>query len=277
MAQQPIAGTDWTDREIDLVVADYFAMRQKEFSGEPYIKTHHNAALQQQIGRSKGSIEFKHQNISAVLVQLCEPWIPGYKPKVNYQHALVEGVERYLDKTTYPELEPNLRLELADSPIIFTEGPPSITSDENPPPDHVRRLIRKFDPAARDARNRKLGTSGEEMTFHSERARLRSEDREDLARKVRWVSKEDGDGAGYDILSFDASGSERFLEVKTTNGHSKTPFYISANEKSFADETKDRFRLFRLYDFANQPKAFTITPPLEDHLKLQTATYKAGF
>jgi len=277
MAQQPIAGTDWTDREIDLVVADYFAMRQKEFSGEPYIKTHHNAALQQQIGRSKGSIEFKHQNISAVLVQLCEPWIPGYKPKVNYQHALVEGVERYLDKTTYPEIEPNLRLELADSPIIFTERPPSINSDEIPSPDYVKRLVRKFDPAARDARNRKLGTSGEEMTFHSERARLRSEDREDLARKVRWVSKEDGDGAGYDILSFDASGSERFLEVKTTNGHSKTPFYISANEKSFADETKDRFRLFRLYDFANQPKAFTITPPLEDHLKLQTATYKAGF
>ncbi len=277
MVGQPIAGTDWTDREIDLIVADYFAMRQKEFAGEPYVKTQHNAALQEQIGRSKGSIEFKHQNISAVLMQLCEPWIPGYKPAINFQRALVEGVERFLDKTVLPAIEPQNRLELADSPIIFVEQAPAFTPGANPPPDHVARLVQKFDPAARDARNRSLGERGEELTLRSEHARLRAEGRDDLARKVRWVSKEDGDGAGYDILSFDTSGKERFLEVKTTNGHSKTPFYISANEKSFADETSDRFRLFRLYDFAKEPKAFKIQPPLESHLNLETATYKARF
>jgi hypothetical protein len=76
------------------------------------------------------------------------------------------------------------------------------------------RLIRKFDPAARDAQNRALGKRGEERVFFSEQARLKTEARADLARKVRWVSEELGDGAGYDILSFDATGKERLIEVK---------------------------------------------------------------
>jgi hypothetical protein len=47
-----------------------------------------------------------------------------------------------------------------------------------------------------------------------------------LARKVRWVAAEDGDGAGYDVLSFDQAGRERLLEVKTTNGSARTPFFL---------------------------------------------------
>jgi hypothetical protein len=35
-----------------------------------------------------------------------------------------------------------------------------------------------------------------------ERAALRTAGRDDLARKVRWVSEEDGDSAGYDTASF---------------------------------------------------------------------------
>lgn len=277
MAAHQKTGTDWSDSEIDLIVADYFAMRRKEYSGEPYVKVHHNKILQEQIGRSKGSIEFKHQNISAVLMEMCEPWIPGYKPARNYQRALVDGIERFLEFGGLPVIEAQQRLGLSENHIIYTEPAPEFTKHESSPPEHVTRLVRKFDPADRDARNRYLGERGEEMTFQSEYARLLAEGREDLAKKVRWVSKEDGDGAGYDILSFDLTGAERFLEVKTTNGHSKTPFFLSANEKQFADETKERFRLFRLYDFASQPKAFTIKPPLEEHLNLETATYKAGF
>jgi Domain of unknown function (DUF3883) len=56
-----------------------------------------------------------------------------------------------------------------------------------------------------------------------------------LASKVKWVAQEDGDGAGYDILSFSPNGQERFLEVKTTVGHQRTPFFLSRNEKDFAE------------------------------------------
>ena len=63
-----------------------------------------------------------------------------------------------------------------------------------------------------------------------ERRQLSKLQRPDLARKVRWVAVEDGDGAGYDILSFNSSGHELLIEVKTTNGGPATPFFLSRNE-----------------------------------------------
>ncbi len=44
----------------------------------------------------RGAIEFKHQNISAVLQGLGEDWIPGYKPDFNFQMTLVDAVARWL-------------------------------------------------------------------------------------------------------------------------------------------------------------------------------------
>src|SRR4051812_42143386 len=62
-------GRPWSREEVDLIVADYFSMLRAELAGEPYSKADHNRALQPLLGgRSKSSIEFKHQNISAVLV-----------------------------------------------------------------------------------------------------------------------------------------------------------------------------------------------------------------
>ena len=66
----------------------------------------------------------------------------------------------------------------------------------------------------RDYRNRSLGKAGEEFVVDLERRQLIGADRPDLARKIRWVAAEDGDGAGYDVLSFDSNGHERLLEVE---------------------------------------------------------------
>lgn len=59
---------DWTDAELDLIVADYFDMLGEEIVGISFNKAAHNCALRDQINRSKSSIEFKHRNVSAVLV-----------------------------------------------------------------------------------------------------------------------------------------------------------------------------------------------------------------
>lgn len=92
--------------------------------------------------------------------------------------------------------------------------------------------------------------------FHFEWGRLNALGRSDLASKVDWVSLSQGDGAGYDILSFAQDGTERLLEVKTAGGHQTPPFYLSENERSLSDERPDDFRLFRLYDVHKQPRAF---------------------
>ena len=68
---------------------------------------------------------------------------------------------------------------------------------------------KKFDVAVRDERNRALGRAGEESVVAHERSALKVAGRDDLARKVRWVSEEEGDGAGYDIASFMPDGRER--------------------------------------------------------------------
>ena len=100
---------------------------------------------------------------------------------------------------------------------------------------------------------RELGEAGERYLFQSEQNRLSSIGRDDLAGKVRWVSKEEGDGAGYDILSFSPSGERRWLEVKTTNGPINTPFWITRNELRVAEEHPHRFCLARLYNFSRTP------------------------
>ncbi|RUX32610.1 DUF3883 domain-containing protein [Mesorhizobium sp. M7A.F.Ca.US.011.01.1.1] len=272
------AGSDWTDREIGLIVADYFDMLSLELAGRSFVKAQRNAALQELIGRSRGSIEFKHQNISAVLYRLGMPWIAGYKPMANFQRALIDGVERYI--TRDPALFEN-PMPTASAPglhepqQIFFEAPP--VTDFEAVPRVLERIIRKFDPALRDARNRQLGKSGEERVFFAEQSGLRVAGRDDLARKVRWVSVEDGDGAGYDIRSFDPAGRERLIEVKTTTGHKQTPFLLSENERSFSEERPDAFRLVRLFDFARAPRAFELTPPLNRSVLLKAATWRAQF
>lgn len=190
-------GSDWTDREIDLIVADYFAMLQMELAGQPFVKSHRNIALQQLINRSHASIEFKHGNISAVLERLGLPIIKGYKARENFQGALIEGVGRYLGSPSRPaSLVTVDEAVIGDGTGLPIVDPPNLVVGEKTSTQPLERLVRKFDPAARDARNRSLGLQGEERAFHAERLRLSTAGREDLARKVRWVAQEDGDGAG---------------------------------------------------------------------------------
>lgn len=59
---------DWSDAENDLIVADYFAMLAEDGAGHPCSKSGHRRALRERLQeRSDGSVEFKRQNISAVL------------------------------------------------------------------------------------------------------------------------------------------------------------------------------------------------------------------
>src|SRR6056297_2517981 len=92
-----MASGPWTDEENDLIVADYFTMLADDIAGRRYSKAEHRRALLPLLNdRSEGSVEFKHQNISAVLKGLGEVWITGYKPAFNFQTSLVDAVARWL-------------------------------------------------------------------------------------------------------------------------------------------------------------------------------------
>jgi hypothetical protein len=277
MADESKIGTGWTDDELDAIIADYFAMLGADLSGQPYVKSHHSRDLMAKIGRTHRSVEFKHQNVSAVLDELGLPWIPGYKPKRNYQNAIFDGLDRYL--TGHPDMlasNPSLRAASPALSDVFVP-PPALVVTNKPAPERLRQLIRKFDPVERDHLNRSLGKAGEEFVLDLERRRLTEADRTDLARKIRWVAAEDGDGAGYDIRSFEPDGQERLLEVKTTNGSARTPFFLSRNECDVATERAEDWRIYRVHCFAKDPRIFTIAPPLDRSVYLRPEVWSASF
>jgi len=275
MADKSNIGTDWDDDELDLIVADYFAMLAADLSRQPYVKSSHSAALMAHIGRTRGSVEFKHQNISAALDELGMPWISGYKPRRNYQNAIFDAIDRYLTKhPAILEPTPSL-LPPPPPPAEIFVAPPTLTAD--PIPERLRRLVQKFDPLERDHRNRSLGKAGEAFVVDLEKRQLTEADRPDLARKIRWIAAEDGDGSGYDILSFNLGGHERLIEVKTTNGSARTPFFLTRNECGLATERPEDWRIYRVHLFARSPRIFTIAPPLENSVKLTPETWRAFF
>jgi hypothetical protein len=271
------SGQNWTDREVDLIVADYFDMLAAELAGRPFSKTEHNLALQQVVARSRKSIEFKHCNISAVLERLEMPIVSGYRPLRHYQNALVEAIDRYLTGQGAPILAQVMITgsKIANAAPLWLGPPPEPSPAELKVTPKLRRLVRKFDPAIRDARNRALGRKGEELVLLYERGRLAAGGRHDLADKLEWTSEERGDGAGYDIASFELDGRERLIEVKTTNGSARTPFFLSENERAFSEERPDAFKLLRLYNFYKGPAAFELAPPLREWVTLTPSTYRA--
>ena len=277
MADEAKIGKDWQGDELDAIVADYFSMLAADLARQPYVKARHSAALMAQIGRTHRAVEFKHQNISAVLDELGMPWIPGYIPKRNYQIAIFDAIDRYL--TAHPAVLESVPSHPSPppSPTQAFVAPPALATAAEPIPESLSRLVRKFDPVERDYRNRSLGKAGEAFVFDLERCRLAEADRPELALRVRWTAAEDGDGAGYDVLSFNSHGHERLIEVKTTNGSARTPFFLTRNECGLAAERPSDWRIYRVHLFAREPRIFTIAPPLERAVKLSPETWRASF
>ncbi|MDE2759621.1 MAG: DUF3883 domain-containing protein [Paracoccaceae bacterium] len=271
------AWNDWQEHENEIIVEDYLEMLRLELQGQKYIKAERNRILQERLDRSEGSIEFKHQNISAAMDRLGLPIIQGYKPRGNYQTLLFEVLDRQLQNgDLLEEISRPGEFKKPETGIRF-DSPPPINQNPGQIKPKIQRIARKFDPAKRDAQNRELGEAGEKYVYLAEKYRLSQDGKDQLADRVRWVSKEDGDGAGYDILSFTLEGEERWLEVKTTIGSIRAGFWITQNELAVSNENPDIYRLVRLFDFRRKPGAFKLKPPLRDHVNLHPTQYYASF
>lgn len=280
-------GENWSNDEVAATVADYMRMLTLELSGQRYNKTSHRSALLRLLdGRSDAAVELKHQNISAVLRDLGCCWIPGYKPRGNYQHALAELVENWM--TLHPEFD-GISLAVAEQPAVMPSAvdfagmvvnaprPVSSVSEARKPYVVPLRAVARRDYVAREARNSALGKAGELLALEYEDFRLRSVGKKNLAERIEHVSSTLGDGLGYDILSFDVSGKERFVEVKTTAFAKETPFFASNNEVAFAREMSEQFHLYRLFDFRKTPKLFSLQGDIERYCRLDPISYRCQF
>lgn len=277
-----MGGTPWTRLEVEATVADYLAMLVEFHSGNRLNKAAHNRHLQATlVERSRAAIELKHQNISAVLVEAGLDYLDGYLPAYNYQRLLGEVVLEQLD--TSPQIraliqrvvredaveEPDAtrRLALVDTPRRLTQAVRE-RYERTPRP-------RVLDFDAIEAANRSLGLAGELAALEYEHRRLWQSGHRVLAERVEHVSATRGDGLGYDILSFEASGVERLIEVKTTRRAELTPFHVSRNEVDVSLANSDRYHLYRVFRFSREPRMFIMRGALASNLILTPTSYRA--
>jgi uncharacterized protein DUF3883 len=285
--KEPQTGKDWSEKEVRLIVADYFEMLEAELLGRAYKKSEHRKALTPQLsGRSEGSIEFKHQNVSGVLVELGLPYIEGYKPRSNYQSILSTEVESFLDQrpgflqqmASAPTLNPTQAkpVSMPNLEDVIEEPPEKIFAPSVTGKPWLTRKARKIDFAELDAANRRLGKLGEEFVFELEKYRLLLAGRDDLAQKIVWASRDIGDGLGFDILSFDeADDSERMLEVKATGLGKFFPFYVTSNEVRCSEDIPQQYQLFRVFDFGRSPRLYILHGSLRELCQLEPVIYRA--
>lgn len=280
-----VTGHDWGETEVAMVVADYLTMLICELTGQHFSKSAHRRQLLGRLpGRSAQSVEFKHANISAVMMELGFPYLQGYKPRANFQRRLVTEVARQVqhlkvldDAALAAVQQPAIDSGSSDFQKAMVEGPVRALHIAEREKAYGERVAIQRDYLERESQNRSLGEAGEAFALRFERWRLASAGLDRLADKIVHVAKTEGDGLGYDIRSFEFDGSERFIEVKTTRFGERTPFFVSANEAAFAREKVERFHLYRLFDFKATPRLFELVGPIERHCHLNASTFRASF
>lgn len=158
-----------------------------------------------------------------------------------------------------------------DSPALQETDPPE-SIDSNEAHEFYGREI-DWDAKSREAQA--TGRMGEEMVLKWEAERLIAGGRADLAEQVKDVL----DGEGYDILSFNLDGTEIHIEVKTTIGGIKTPFFITETERRFAHKNKETFCLFRLYNLdrlAGKAHYYKVSGDLSEFMSLEPIVYRVS-
>ncbi|MDB4879771.1 MAG: hypothetical protein JWL60_1217 [Gemmatimonadetes bacterium] len=277
----------WSLLEVEATVADYVSMLITELRHEPLNKTSHRNALSSQLqGRSDTAIERKHQNISAILISLGHPYIAGYKPLGNYQALLAQVVADRVDtdmvlratvqtSVSAPESVPSIvdilaRLDTppAVDPVTYPAGVRTV-------PGSARFVHRNY--LAMEARNASLGLAGEEFVVNYERARLIHSGKPELAENVYHLAAVEGDGAGFDVRSYETNGTDRLIEVKTTAYGKQTPIYFSSNELAVSQRSQKTYHLYRPFRFRDDPKLFVLRGALDKVTRAEPVQYRGRF
>ena len=211
------------------------------------------------------------------------PAVSGHKSLPNHQWHLIEVVEAQLP----------CNVTLQDAAQAAIERPATMVPIENPaaiwvavrsaasrvkeaPASYAARFSPgKRDYLAQEARNRSLGLAVEQFVLELEARRLYALNKKALSERVEHVSATQGDGLGYDVLSFEENGRERLIEVRITAFGELTPFFVSRNELARSETDAECYRLYRLFDFRERPRLFDLPGAIAAHCQLAPVSYLA--
>lgn len=152
---------------------------------------------------------------------------------------------------------------LSEVKPIFIELSPSEISKSGSKRNN-RNKSKKIDYVEEIEKNRHTGEKGEALVLRKEKEYLEEIEKIDLIDKIKHISIED-DYAGYDILSFDENGNEKYIEVKSTT--STLPkvhrFNISSNEYEKAKDLENYYIYFVFEINTKNPKIFKLKRPFD--------------
>jgi hypothetical protein len=280
VAADGVAGKPWTAIEIETTIDAYLRMLLMQVAGERYTKAGFVRDLRMLMpARNARAIEAKFHNISAILIELGLDWIDGYKPFPHYQHALRGSVEQAVARSGQVRealeayegsalVAPSTRRRATEDVVAVV---PNV--DARGGSRSSVTITGSSVSALRDFRAHALGSAGERWVVDLERESLRRAGRDDLAARVEWSARDVGDGLGYDVTSYLPTGSERFIEVKTTNLGPRTPFYITRWEIDVSRERAAQYSIYRVHGFARDPRIYVINGSVEDHVRLEPKVF----
>lgn len=93
-------GADWTDEELKAAVSAYLEMLDHQENGKHYNKAEyrHGLVAGPLSSRTESSVEYRMQNISAAMEELCLPVLSGYLPAKNVGNNVKDRIKRCVEK-----------------------------------------------------------------------------------------------------------------------------------------------------------------------------------
>ncbi len=154
----------------------------------------------------------------------------------------IYAVARHLDQAI--EIPEQIEVETTETKILSTD----LTSL----PDQLSFRGRTVNFIQNGIENKRLGDLGELWVMKYEIEKLKNANKHNLINQIKHTSKDEGDGTGFDIQSFDREGNKIFIEVKTTKGRQNSTFFVTRNELERSKIEKDNYYLYRLYNYNEQ-------------------------
>lgn len=148
---------------------------------------------------------------------------------------------------------------------------PTAKGGSKPAPVDYEKEARKY---------KQLGDRGEYIVMQAETERVKEELGITLAKAKKLVKRVslESDSYGYDILSVNKDGSNRYIEVKATRKEcGDMDFYYTANELETAKKYGDDYYIYIVYEITTKyPKIWTLKNPFcnKESLELKPVKYK---
>jgi hypothetical protein len=159
------------------------------------------------------------------------------KPKqINEEHRPEDSFERMINKNTQVDKVRN----------------PSA-------PKTININASKINWADINSKKKSIGDEGELIVFNYEIGKLIKYDLIELIPSIEHTSLIHGDGAGFDIKSFNEKGDSIYIEVKSTEGPLNNPIYFSKNELDMMKQLGESYFLYRVHNLNSESKTGSIS------------------